>query len=214
MPTSYTSFIENGKVKSAKQFLHLCLRAFGVCTDMRDSSLEVKDDYTKDILNGSQQDIDYHKELLERAEQRLSEIKSLSEEELRVRYIKETKKRIKDLQKCQTHEFSKYGDYLRIRESIRDWDCDPEFQKVKDFALDQIDISIPDDSYYEEKLAEIGAPTNEGFQERKEQYLQKLIDEAQWDVNYHREEMENAVRRRDEKIRYYNGFKKELNKLK
>ena len=214
MPTGYTSFIENGKVKSAKQFLHLCLRAFGVCTDMRDSSLEVKDDYTKDILNGSQQDIDYHKELLERAEQRLSEIKSLSEEELRVRDIKETKKRIKDLQKCQTHEFSKYGDYLRIRESIRDWDCDPEFQKVKDFALDQIDISIPDDSYYEEKLAEIGAPTNEGFQERKEQYLQKLIDEAQWDVNYHREEMENAVRRRDEKIRYYNGFKKELNKLK
>ena len=214
MPTSYTSFIENGKVKSAKQFLHLCLRAFGVCTDMRDSSLEVKDDYTKDILNGSQQDIDYHKELLERAEQRLSEIKSLSEEELRVRYIKETKKRIKDLQKCQTHEFSKYGDYLRIRESIRDWDCDPEFQKVKDFALDQIDISIPDDSYYEEKLAEIGAPTNEGFQERKEQYLQKLIDEAQWDVNYHREEMKNAIRRRDEKIRYYNGFKKELNKLK
>ena len=214
MPTSYTSFIENGKVKSAKQFLHLCLRAFGVCTDMRDSSLEVKDDYTKDILNGSQQDIDYHKELLERAEQRLSEIKSLSEEELRVRYIKETKKRIEDIQKCQTHEFSKYGDYLRIRKSIRDWDCDPEFQKVKVFALDQIDISIPDDSYYEEKLAEIGAPTNEGFQERKEQYLQKLIDEAQWDVNYHREEMENAIRRRDEKIRYYNGFKKELNKLK
>lgn len=214
MPTSYTSFIENGKVKSAKQFLHLCLRAFGVCTDMRDSSLEVKDDYTKDILNGSQQDIDYHKELLERAEQRLSEIKSLSEEELRVRYIKETKKRIEDIQKCQTHEFSKYGDYLRIRKSIRDWDCDPEFQKVKVFALDQIDISIPDDSYYEEKLAEIGAPTNEGFQERKEQYLQKLIDEAQWDVNYHREEMKNAIRRRDEKIRYYNGFKKELNKLK
>lgn len=214
MPTGYTSFIENGKVKSAKQFLHLCLRAFGVCTDMRDSSLEVKDDYTKDILNGSQQDIDYHKELLERAEQRLSEIKSLSEEELRERYIKETKERIKNLQKCQTHEFRKYGDYLRIRESIKDWDCDPEFQKVKDFALYQIDISIPDDSYYEEKLAEIGAPTNEGFQERKEQYLQKLIDEAQWDVNYHREEMENAIRRRDEKIRYYNGFKKELNKLK
>lgn len=214
MPTGYTSFIENGKVKSAKQFLHLCLRAFGVCTDMRDSSLEVKNDYTKDILNGSQQDIDYHKELLERAEQRLSEIKSLSEEELRERYIKETKERIKNLQKCQTHEFSKYGDYLRIRESIKDWDCDPEFQKVKDFALHQIDISIPDDSYYEERLAEIGAPTNEGFQERKEQYLQKLIDEAQWDVNYHREEMENAIRRRDEKIRYYNGFKKELNKLK
>lgn len=214
MATGYTSFIEHGKVKSAKQFLHLCLREFGVCTDMRDSRLEVKDDYTKDILKGAQQYIDYHKELLERAEQRLSEIKSLSEEELRERYIKETKERIKELRICKTDELGRSGDYIRIRESIKDWDCDPEFQKVKDFALDQIDISMPDESYYEEKLAEIGSPTEEGFQERKERYLQKLMDEAQWDVNYHREEMENAVRRRDEKIRYYNGFKEALNKLK
>ena len=214
MPTGYTSFIENGKVRTAKQFLHLCLRAFGVCINMRDDSLEVKDDYTKDLLKGFQEDIDYHKKRLKIAEKKLSEIKSISEEELCEKYIKETKEKIKDLQKGQTDEFNKYGDYLRIRESINNWNCNPEFQNVKDFALNQINISMHKSSYYEEELAKIGKPTVEGFQEKKEEYLQKLIKDAQWDVNYHTEELEKAIKRRDENLKFYNEFKEELNKLK
>lgn len=214
MPTGYTCFIENGKVKTAKQFLHLCLRAFGVCINMRDDGLEVKDDYTKDLLKGYQQDIDYHKKHLKIAEKKLSEIKSISEEELCEMYIKETKERIKDLQKSQTDEFNKYGDYLRIRESINNWNCNPEFQGVKDFALEQINISIPTGSYYEDKLAEIGKPTKEGFQEKKEEYLQKLIGDVQWDVNYHTEELEKAIKRRDDNLKFYQEFKEDLNKLK
>lgn len=214
MPTGYTSFIENGKVRTAKQFLHLCLRAFGVCINMRDDSLEVKDDYTKDLLKGFQEDIDYHKKRLKIAEKKLSEIKSISEEELCEKYIKETKERIKDLQRGQTDEFNKYGDYLRIRESINNWNCNPEFQNVKDFALEQIRISIPSGSYYEEQLAKIGEPTKEGFQQRKEEYLQKLIKDAQWDVDYHTEELKKVIERRDDNLKFYNEFKEELNKLK
>ncbi len=214
MPTGYTSFIENGKVRTAKQFLHLCLRAFGVCINMRDDSLEVKDDYTKDLLKGFQEDIDYHKKRLKIAEKKLSEIKSISEEELCEKYIKETKEKIKDLQRGQTDEFNKYGDYLRIRESINNWNCDPKFQNVKDFALEQIRISIPTGSYYEEELAKIGEPTKEGFQKKKDEYLQKLIKDAQWDVDYHKEELEKAIEHRDDKLKFYNEFKEELNKLK
>lgn len=214
MPTGYTCFIENGKVKTAKQFLHLCLRAFGVCINMRDDSLEVKDDYTDDLLKGFQHDIDYHKEQLKNAEKKLSEIKSISEEELCEKYIKETKERIKDLQRYQTDELNKYGDYLRIRESISNWNCNPEFQNIKDFALEQIRISIPSGSYYEERLAEMDKPTKEGFQEKKEEYLQKLIDDAQRDVDYHIEKLEKAIKRRDDNLKFYKEFKEELNKLK
>lgn len=214
MPTGYTCFIENGKVRTAKQFLHLCLRAFGVCINMRDDGLKLTDDYSKDLLKGFQEDIDYHQRRLTEAEKKLSEIKSISEEELCKKYIKETKERIKDLQKGQTDEFNKYGDYLRIREDINKWDCDPKFQNVKDFALEQIRISIPNGSYYEEELAKIGKPTVEGFQEKKEEYLQKLIDNAQWDVDYHKEELEKAYKRRDDNLKFYQEFKEDLNKLK
>ena len=66
MPTGYTAFIENGKVKTAKQFLHLCLRAFGICVRMRDDSLEVEDDYTPKIIDGYQKDIEYHQKYLDK----------------------------------------------------------------------------------------------------------------------------------------------------
>ena len=49
MPTGYTSFIENGEVKDAKTFLHLCLRGFGVCTKLMDRPLKIQDDYTEDL---------------------------------------------------------------------------------------------------------------------------------------------------------------------
>ena len=45
MPTGYTQMILDGKVKTPKEFLHLCLRNFGVCICMRDDSFDVDMDY-------------------------------------------------------------------------------------------------------------------------------------------------------------------------
>lgn len=214
MPTGYTSFIEEGKVRTAKQFLHLCLRAFGVCSHMRDESLELKDDYTKDIIKGYQQDIDYHQKNLDEAEKRLTEIRKMSEADLCKKYIKETKEKIKNLQKARQKEFGEYGDYLMIRSDVEKWKCSEQFQNIKDFALNQIDISMPKDDYYSEELKNCGNPTEEGFQEKKDEYLASLITDAEWDINYHTEERDNAIKKREESLKFYIEFKEELEKLK
>ena len=48
MPTGYTAFIENKQCNSAKQFLKLCLRNFGVLCKYRDEplSLDFEPDFT------------------------------------------------------------------------------------------------------------------------------------------------------------------------
>ena len=214
MPTGYTSFIEDGKVKTAKQFLHLCLRNFGVCINMKDDSLKLTDDYTEDISKGYQEDINYHKRQLTSAEKKLSEIKSISEEELCKKYIKETSDNIQYYLKAEDKRSKNNKKYLEIRSAIEAWDCNPEFQSIKDFALNQIDISMDKGDYYQKAIEKYGEPTREGFQQRKEEYLQKLIDDTQWDVNYHTEELEKAIKRRDDNLKFYNEFKKELNKVK
>ena len=214
MPTGYTSFIEEGKVRTAKQFLHLCLRNFGVCIHMRDESLELKDDYTNDIIKGFQHEIDYHQKQLEAAEKRLTEIKKMSDADLCKKYIKETKERIKYLQKARQKEFGEYGDYLMIREGIEKWKCSEQFQNIKDFALNQIDISIPNSSYYDEQLKTCGDPTEKGFQEKKDEYRTSLIEDAEWEINYHTEQRDNAIKRRTENLKFYTEFKEELEKLK
>jgi len=214
MPTGYTAFIEEGKVRTAKQFLHLCLRNFGVCSHMRDQSLELKDDYTKDIIDGFQRDLNYHQTYLDEAKERLKTIQEMSEEELCGKYITETKEKIKDLQKGQTKEMGNYADYLSIQEGIKNWECSEEFQSIKDFALKQIDISIPRGSYYDDELAKIGKPTAEGFQEKKYEYLKSLIADAEWDINYHSEEITRTLKMKEDFLAFYNRFKEELEKLK
>lgn len=214
MPTGYTSFIEEGKVRTPKEFLHLCLRNFGICSHMRDESLELKDDYTQDIIKGFQQDIDYHQKNLDEARKRLKTIQEMSEEDLCKKYIKETKEKIKSLQRCQTKEMSNYADYLSIQEGIQNWDCAEEFQDIKDFALNQIQISLPLGSYYEDELAKIGKPTAEGFQKKKDEYIKSLTADAEWDINYHSEEIARTLRMKDDFLAFYNRFKEELEKLK
>ena len=41
MPTGYTAFIENKQCNSAKQFLKLCLRNFGVLGKYKDEPLSL-----------------------------------------------------------------------------------------------------------------------------------------------------------------------------
>lgn len=214
MPTGYTSFIEDGKVKTAKQFLHLCLRAFGVCINMRDDSLKLTDDYTEDISKGYQEDINYHKRQLTSAEKKLSEIQSMSEEELCEKYIKETSDNIQYYLKAEDKRSKNNKKYLEIRSAIAAWDCNPEFQNIKDFALNQIDISMDKDDYYQKAINKYGEPTREGFQQKKDEYLQKLIKDAKWDVDYHTEELNKAIDRKERNLKFYKEFKKDLNKLK
>jgi len=54
--------------------------------------------------------------------------------------------------------------------------------------------------------------TLSGYEE--EEYLQKLIDDAQWEINYHMEERDKAIDRKMENLKFYSEFKEELNKLK
>ena len=214
MPTGYTSFIEDGKVKTAKQFLHLCLRAFGVCINMRDDGLKLTDDYTEDISKGYQEDINYHKKQLTSAEKKLSEIQSMTEDELCKKYIKDTSDNIQYYLKEEDKRSQNNKKYLEIRSVIETWDCNPEFQSIKDFALNQIDISMDKSDYYQKVIEKYGEPTKEGFQKKKEEYLQKLIKDAQWDVDYHTEELNKVIDRKEKNLKFYKEFKEELNKLK
>lgn len=214
MPTGYTCFIENGKVRTAKQFLHLCLRAFGVCINMRDDSLEVKDDYTKDLLKSYQGDIDYHQKHLKDAQKELERIQQMSEEELCAQYIEDTNRDIKYYTKQNNQQNGNLAEYSRIKEGIQSWDCDEKFKSIKEFALNQIDISMDKSDYYDEALKKCGEPTREGFLKVKDEYIKKIVDHAQWDVDYHTEELEKAIKRRDENLTFYKEFKEELNKLK
>jgi len=213
MPTGYTSFIEDGKVKTAKQFLHLCLRAFGVTMMIREDSLEVKDDYTEDLLKAFRGERSYHKKKINEAQKRMDAILALTDEELYQKYIKSTKDDIASYTKFKKEEEKDNTAYNRIAEDIKKWDCDPKFEEIKRFALNQINLSVHNSDYWEEKLQECKVPTREEFQKEKESYLSSMIKDVQWDINFHTEELEKVKARQVDCMAFYKQFMNELNKL-
>lgn len=213
MPTSYTSFIENGEVKDAKTFLHLCLRNFGVCIKLMDTPLKIQDDYVEDITEGYQHSIDFHQEILDGWKRNLEEIQKMSDDELCEKYISETRDEIKHLEECRDKDLQKYAEYLKIREEIESWNCDEEFEGIKKFAINQIDISISKSSYYDDELAKCGEPTREGFEKVKEEYRKKLIEDAEWKIDYHTEKINSLQTDRAKNLGCYERFKEDLNKL-
>lgn len=214
MPTGYTQMIIDGEVKTPKDFLHLCLRNFGILYSLSDKPMDVREDYTQDIMKSTQANIDYHKKLMEDAQERLKQIQEMSDDDLHQKYVQEKssdKKSCEDLIRENEGINAKYADFA---EKIRNWECSSDYESVKNFAIEQLNISKESTRYWEEELAKIGDLSREDFEQKKDEYREKLIESANWDVQYHQKEMENAISEQTRRINYYHFFKQELEKLK
>lgn len=210
MPTGYTAFIEDGRVKDAKTFLHLCLRNFGVCISMRDDGLSIKDDYSEAIARSFDEDIDYYQRGLDHARKKLDEYVMKSEDEKRKEfeeYIREETERLqKNIQESQVKVIEGYDTIL---EDIRNWDCSEDFKGVKKFAINQLEQTLHydhDNSYAIKRIAELKAMTFEEYRESSMKSLNR-------DVDYHTEQITKIQDRKTESLDWYKRFKDELNKI-
>lgn len=213
MPTGFTKKIINGEVQTPKDFLHLCLRGFGILSCISEQDLTVDKDYTSAIMKRTQSSIDYHKKFLDDAKERLKQIQEMSDDELYQKYVKEKSKTKKDCEDIIREHESINAKYADFAEKIKNWECSPEYESVKNFALEQISISKENTEYWEEELANIGDLSREDFEQKKDEYREKLLDCANWDVQYHQKEMENAISEQTRRINYYHFFKQEIEKL-
>lgn len=221
MPTGYTAFIEDGRVKDAKTFLHLCLRNFGICMSMREDGLSIKDDYSEAIARSFDESIDYHLKALASAKKKLDEYVKKSDDEKRKEfedYIREETERLqKEIQesKVQESKVKVIEAYDTILEDIRNWKCSKDFESVKKFAIDQLEQTLDrdhdhdhdhDNSYEIRRLEELKTMT---FEEDKDSTMKSLT----WDVDYHTDELAEAQKRKTESIDWYRRFREELNKI-
>lgn len=211
MPTGYTQMILDGKVKTPKEFLHLCLRNFGVCICMRDDSFDVDMDYSPRIKEHYTEDIEYHQKYLKSAENKMEEILKLTDEHLYRRYLAvNNKKEVEGRIKQYTEINQKYDDFVEV---IKKWDCDPEFNNIKKFAIEQLESSKESIRWCEEELDEMGDTSWESFLEKKDEFIEDLKKDIQWEIDYHKKEMEASTQRMKETLDFYHRFKEEINKL-
>lgn len=135
MTTGYTAYIQDGAITTGKDFLKLCLRNFDIAINMENELLS-KANYDKAVENRDN-------------------FKKLSFEQVKQQLIEKQKKDIEFIKESLDKYKAEDKKYIRVREEIENWiPPTPEHEKLKKFALEQIDMSLNTDKieYYNEKL--------------------------------------------------------------
>ena len=189
MSSQYTSFIENGKCTSAKQFLKLCLRNFGVMSMYRDEPLSldfepdfaIQKDYVKNskVLIKLKEQIDYWQQQLDNYLNFPFEfqVKILHDE-----YFDELNKSKENFE----NEKKLNSLYEKFIKAINSWECSDEFKNIKNFAIEECEDSkfYIDFSYYEQQIT------------KYEKLLESLKSDPQQVVNNYIDYLKSEVEQR------------------
>lgn len=212
MPTGYTQQIIDGTVKTPKEFLHLCLRNFGVCVSMRDEPFNLQGDYTEYIKKFYQDSIDYHTKELENAKAEYERVNNLSDDDFYEMYVKDFSND-RDYYQKRTDEAKKQNaKYQSFYDAIKSWDCSEEFSNIKKFALNQIDISKEAEDYTDE-LSKKMLTKEEFISNHRDEYKKDILRTTKWNIDFHQKEIYNLIKKMNDTLSFYERFKEEIEKL-
>ena len=183
MPTGYTAKLFEGE-QSFNDFVMGCARAFGACVMMRDqpSSTEIPEKFEPS---------DYNSKALAEAEEKILKLSRMTPEERDIFSQDIINMEIKchkdQLEKCKISN-KKLND---MAAKVRQW-TPPSFDhnELKKFMLNQLMISIEDETYHEKEILKSEGKT-----------LQSVYDDAFKDANedikYHTNGQAEEIKRTD-----------------
>ena len=213
MPTGYTQQIIDGTVKTPKEFLHLCLRNFGVCISMRDMPLDSQVDYTEYIKKYYQDTMGYYTKALENAKKEYARISNLSDDDFYEMYVERFSHNREYYQERTDKVKKQNAKYQSFYDAIKNWDCSEEFSNIKKFALDQIDISKEAEDYYADELSKEMLTKDEFISNDKSKYEEDLLNATESDIKYNQERLDEITKNMNDALAFYEHFKKEIEKL-
>ena len=205
--TGYTYKIEDGTCKTPKDFLKLCLKAFGCCIELRDESLNSFDveKYINDLKNRPISD--FLIQGLERAEKELEELLKKSYKDWKKELdskIKETEESLEKHKKIHDEE-SKLISYFVTE--IEKWNCSLKYLEIKKFALQQLSVTNADNYEWDERLLK------EYHNTTVKAFRNSAIESAIKSVDYYKESIEFEKQKRQETVEFLEGFLKEIEDL-
>lgn len=198
--TGYTSLIAQGEITTAKDFLKVCLRAFGVLAEMRDEPLSVN-------IPTQIEKNDFYSKKKEQAEKKLKELKAFFPkqwEEMLKKEIKATKETLKKGEEKAEKERMLLD---RLTREICGWQCDKEFRAVKNFALEQLGRTR------EETFLEVWQKLNTLENFTWETFKKQKIEELEKETAYYEKKEQKEKKRQKEKQDFLDKFFLNLKKL-
>ncbi len=196
MPTGYTTkLMEKGQ--SFESFVLDCARAFGVCFDLREESMDI-------AIPKKFKPSNYHLKELKKDKEELAKLKRLTPKQQlkKGQQLKQTK--IREYTKWYKNELEENQRLNDMRIKVREWNPPTnQHRGLKRFMLQQIKISLNDLGYVKENI-------KESTDLLPKEYFQKKIQRIERSIKYNKKEHREEVGRIDGRNKWIADLRKSL----
>ena len=151
--------------------------------------------------------------MLENAKAEYERVINLSDDDFYKMYVERFSHNRENYQKRLDEIMNHNAQYQSFYDAIKNWDCSEEFNNIKKFALDQIDISKEAEDYYTDELSKEMLTKQEFISNDKSKYKENLLKHAKSEISYRQGELDNAIKRMNDALAFYESFRKEIEKL-
>lgn len=216
--TGYVSLIDNGEITNPKDFLKVCLRAFGIMNRQMGESLSLESVENIDFSLKNDSTYAYYKKSLESDMADLKEIeeKSDSDKEIQnkayiefIRYYEEQlDESIKNKNKCLERN-AKLDYYI---EKITQWDCSENYKSIKEFAIKQLAMCKETTEYYDQSIKRYKDMLDNPIESFKK-YMNNQIECVRESLKQHETSLFECIEENNKKKEFYEGFLSELEKM-
>jgi hypothetical protein len=191
MPTGYTAeLMEKGQ--DFNNFALCCARAFGACIELRDDSFGPAPRKIPRSKNT------YHQDALKRALAESAEFAEMSKKDKNA-WAKETKaEAIESAEKSLERQKQENKRLAEMEAEVDAWNPPTaDHQGLKDFMLQQIDVSKHDMKYPIESLQSAKKKT-------LAEYIADRVEAIRWGIEYHEEHLHDDEEREDSRDTWLN----------
>lgn len=212
MPTGYTYKIDDGTLTNSKDFIKLCLNAFGIMIHNKDNAPTTeRPDFNK--VHASE--IEYYTKQIVQTKEKLSKAEEdfkIDYEKYKNRVLEELKEKISINKKYIQEQKEIETVYNRIKEEVESWDCSEKYNNIKAFCIEQLDRGKPEYSYVI-KCVEKFEKNIENFDEYFKKYHASIIEGYMRDIECYTKSLDETKKRIQEMQEFYDDLIKELDSI-
>lgn len=200
MPTGYTAGVEDGTIKTFKDFALLCARAFGACVEMCDEPL------TKPIPKEFPVST-YAKTQLAEAKEELDRLLNMGAKQIEKEFASYKTKEMQHLEEGKRKAVQARQRIQKMRAEASAWVPPTKDHKgLKDFMLEQLSSDSWDHvQYYTEEIAKLETMSVEEWQAKR-------TKDARWNIDYYKKTYREDLERTNGRNQWLDDLRASLNK--
>lgn len=214
---SYTEFIKQGKITNARDFMKLCLRNFGIMQEHYQDPISLESVLEKNFdveTNSSYQHyvkfLNYEYESLKKYIHQQDDKESY--DIAFTEFVADIEKSIADYKKAMVERIKENKMYEKYIEKIQKWNCSPQYENIKKFAIEQCTNALNDVNFYEREIKrceEQLVNPKDSF----DKHLQTMIEVTKQSIDMYAKSLYNCVESLKKRKEFFDGFMNELNKM-